>query len=204
VARSTRRTPLGRGRAGSRGAARQLGAPAPKLTRATSCVQPSIRGHRHRGFQCLTSVFAFWLVREARRSVQPGRGGSASASPARPAGPPRLSAGLCRESHRMFHVLLADLTHPAARKLWHPASTSGCQAVSEENRARNPPSAVAQFRWSTSCVSWTEKEKLPLSSAFQADARTRTGDPFITSYGQLSRRAIASHFRPLCSAESTD
>jgi hypothetical protein len=48
------------------------------------------------------------------------------------------------------------------------------------------------------------KQELPLSSAFQADARTRIGDPFITSYGQLSRRAIASHSRPLCSAESPD
>jgi hypothetical protein len=38
----------------------------------------------------------------------------------------------------------------------------------------------------------------------KADARTRTGDPFITSYGQLSRRAIASHSRPLCSAEYPD
>jgi hypothetical protein len=28
--------------------------------------------------------------------------------------------------------------------------------------------------------------------------------PFITSYGRLSRRAIASHSRPLCSAESPD
>jgi hypothetical protein len=34
-----------------------------------------------------------------------------------------------------------------------------------------------------------------LSRDFQADARTRTGDPFITSYGQLSARVTASHLR---------
>jgi hypothetical protein len=29
----------------------------------------------------------------------------------------------------------------------------------------------------------------------KADARTRTGDPFITSYGPLSPEVIASHLR---------
>jgi hypothetical protein len=38
----------------------------------------------------------------------------------------------------------------------------------------------------------------------EADARTRTGDPFITSYRRLSRHAIVGHSRPLCSAESPD
>jgi hypothetical protein len=46
--------------------------------------------------------------------------------------------------------------------------------------------------------------KVALSRTFQTDARTRTGDPFITSYGQLSLGVIASHFRPLCSAKFPD
>ena len=53
------------------------------------------------------------------------------------------------------------------------------------------------------CLIWRELHAKTLQIA-KADARTRTGDPFITSYGQLSPRAIASRLRPLCSAESPD
>jgi hypothetical protein len=48
------------------------------------------------------------------------------------------------------------------------------------------------------------KHKWPLSRAFQADARTRTGDPFITSYGRLSFRVIASHLRRMFASNLSD
>jgi hypothetical protein len=51
---------------------------------------------------------------------------------------------------------------------------------------------------------FAQSEAEKLLQIREADARTRTGGPFITSYGQLSRRAIASHVRSLRSAESTD
>jgi hypothetical protein len=38
----------------------------------------------------------------------------------------------------------------------------------------------------------------------EADARTRTGDPFITSYGQLSLRVIASHLRRIVEPNPLD
>jgi hypothetical protein len=37
----------------------------------------------------------------------------------------------------------------------------------------------------------------------KADARTRTGDPFITSYGQLSARVTASHLRRFVTPKSS-
>jgi hypothetical protein len=40
-------------------------------------------------------------------------------------------------------------------------------------------------------------EKLPLGRDFQADARTRTGDPFITSDEPMSAPVRSSHPKPL-------
>jgi hypothetical protein len=56
----------------------------------------------------------------------------------------------------------------------------------------------------TACPQRRQAERSFPANRPKADARTRTGDPFITSYGRLSRRVIASHFRAFAAPNPPD
>jgi hypothetical protein len=82
----------------------------------------------------------------------------------------------------------------------NPAQAFARPAEDHRNRPKRSVSPV----WSTSLVSCTGNISSRFAGLLGADARTRTGDPFITSFGPLSPPVTSSHFKSLLAPDPRD
>jgi hypothetical protein len=174
--------------------------PKPLLCVATSCAESFMvsRGSSARRFVDLLSA----AVNEIDR---PGKGpcdGAARESSRQRPGRPSLTPA------RGFDQLERHSPAPAGKHpdrvepFEHRKALPGLRQ--EKVQIHDFLAEVLEHAFAGMCSSRTPTKKakprtFPLQIA-RADARTRTGDSFITSYGRVSRCVIASHFRPLCCA----